>query len=97
MKRIVTVLLLTGLLFTSSAFFAQMKKSDQQGSAYKPYSTIHHFESGNSSSPENSNSSFPGSHLSPQVVNGADQLPISSHYDVGSNSRSSLHNLIVDP
>jgi hypothetical protein len=97
MNRFSTLFLSAIFLFLSSSLFAQVKQTTGQSGAHQSYQTVRHAEYGNGTVTATPSNGFPDSHLSPQiVVPGADMLPISSHYDVGTNSRS-MHNLIVDP
>ncbi|MFI5263305.1 MAG: hypothetical protein ACHQM6_02180, partial [Candidatus Kapaibacterium sp.] len=97
MKRFSVVFFSLVFLSASSSFFAQIKQTTGQRGAYQPFQSVKHTEYGASSTTSTPYNGFPDSHLSPQItVPGADMLPISSHYDIGTNSRS-MHNVIVDP
>jgi len=96
MKKIVAAILFCLMLINSTEISAQLKKSDPLQRACQ-MSTFHKYETSNALPTSTLNDNFPGSPLSPMYsVPGADKLPISSYYDVGTNSRS-MHNLVVDP
>src|SRR5947207_6440756 len=96
MNKVIAIFLSFTFLFAASFSSAQVKKYGNASQASSS-ATSRHFETGNASLQADAKNSIPFEHLSPQiVVNGADPLPISSRYDIGSNGKS-MHNLVTDP